>query len=185
MRHEFADDWRWSCMMRDKYLKLFYQKYSLEGRYVFIDKSKCSTLLQMRLAVDTVAQGFDGGSVCIEEKIERWPGHVRSNFALETDSCTIPGKEKQGWMHYARADYLLYAFEMELGGLDVYFIDFPGLQKWFLQHLEQYQSHTMTGTFNQTRFKKVPIRDVVRNIKTTRYTIDESGCQPFSSMGAA
>lgn len=183
LAHNFIDDAAWSVSMRDRYLVRLYQQYSLDGRYVFVDKSRCSTIMQKRLAVDTILQAKQGGSLCIEEKIERWPGYVRPNFALETDSCTVPGHEKQGWMHYARADYLLYAFEMEQGGLDVYLIDFPALREWFWPIHERYESHTM-DTLNRTQFRKVPIADVARAVWTKRYIITDTHCQVLK-RGAA
>lgn len=173
----FSAALEYSETMRDTFLVQFYRKYSLEGRYVFINKSACSTILQKELAVDTIVQSMNGGSICIEEKIEQWPGWKRNNFALETDSCTRPGRERKGWMHYAKADYLLYAFAYEGDtGLDAYFIHFPKLREWFWNLKTRYPSHTM-NTLNRTRFEKVPIDDVVRAIPTSRYIITSDGCQ--------
>lgn len=166
----------YSRKMRDTYLVHFYQEYSLNGRYVFIDKSACSTLLQKQLAVDTIYQSKNGGSICIEEKIEQWPGYQRVNFALEVDSCTTPGRESKGWMHYARADYLLYAFAYEGDtGLDVYLIDFHKLRQWFWSLPKRYPTYIMP-TINRTRFEKVPIQDVRRAVPTWHYIINENGC---------
>lgn len=175
-----ADDFdaalEYSRMMRDTYLVHFYKEYSFDGRYVFIDKSTCSTLLQKELAVDTVAQCTNGRSICIEEKIEQWPGHQRWNFALEIDSCTTPGRERKGWMHYAKADYLLYAFAYEGDtGLNAYLIDFPKLREWFWKLPKRYETHTM-DTLNRTRFEKVPIQDVRKAVPTWQYNITADGC---------
>src|SRR2546430_16919285 len=159
-----ADDFdaalEYSHMMRDTFLIHFYQKYSLNGRYVFIDKSACSTLLQKRLAIDTIFQSKRDPrkSPCIEEKIEQWPGYKRVNFALEVNSCTKPGRESPGWMHYAEADLLLYAFAYEGDtGLDVYLIDFPKLRKWFWSLPVRYQTRTL-NTHNRTRIALTPIK---------------------------
>lgn len=168
----------YSCKMRDTFLVHFYQEYALDGRYVFIDKSTCSTLLQKELAVDTIFQSKKEprASLCIEEKIEQWPGYTRPNFALETDSCTIPGRERKGWMHYAKADYLLYAFAFENdAGLDAYLIDFPKLQEWFYSLPMRYESYIMP-TLNRTRFEKVPIHDVRKVVSTWHYIINGEGC---------
>lgn len=176
---DFAADLAYTRMMRDRFLApYFYRKYSLDGRYVFIDKSACSTILQKEMAVDTIFQAAkDGASLCIEEKIERWPGHKRSNFALETDSCTVKGKERQGWMHYAKADYLLYAFAYEGDtGLDVYLVDFPKLRAWFWNIPQRYPAHVMEHTLNHTRFEKVPIADVMRFVPTAHYLVTGQGC---------
>lgn len=175
-----ADDFdaarKYSQMMRDTYLIHFYQEYSLNGRYVFIDKSACSTLLQKELAVDTIYQARNGGSICIEEKIEQWHEYQRWNFALETESCTKPGRERRGWMHYAKADYLLYAFAHEGDmGLNVYLIDFPKLREWFWNLPTRYEAYTMP-TINRTRFEKVPIRDVRKAVPTWQYNISSEGC---------
>lgn len=168
----------YSRKMRDIYLgPYFYQKYSVDGRYVYIDKSVCSTLLQKRLAIDTIMQ-TKNGSPCIEEKIEQWPGYKRNNFALETDSCTVVGRERLGWMHYAKADYLLYAFAYPNDtGLDVYLIDFPKLREWFWNLPKRYPAHVMTDTVNHTRFEKVSILDVRQAVPTYRYNISRAGCQ--------
>jgi len=174
---DFAAALEYSRMMRDKFLVHFYRKYSFDGRYVFVDKSACSLLLQKELATDTIAQSSATSSDCIEEKIEQWPGCKRKNFALETDSCTVPGHERKGWMHYAKADHLLYAFAYEGDtGLDAYFIDFPKLRKWFWGLPKRYEPHTM-DTLNRTRFEKVPIIDVCRAVPTTHYLITAEGCQ--------
>lgn len=172
--------------MRDTFLgPHFYRKYAVDGRYVYIDKSACSTVLQKELAVDTVMQ-VANGSLCIEEKIEQWHGYTRKNFALETDSCTVPGHERKGWMHYAKADYLLYAFAHKDDlGLDVYFIHFPKLREWFWSLPKRYPSHTMEKTYNHTRFEKVPILDVRRVVPTTRYLINCNGCHPIKRRASA
>lgn len=166
--------------MRDTFLIHLYNKYSYDGRYVFIDKSACSSILQKELAVDTIVQSAKdkAKSVCIEEKIEQWPGWKRKNFALETRSCTVVGREKLGWMHYAKADYLLYAFAFEgNSGLEVYLIDFPKLREWFWNLPERYPPHIMKETINHTEFEKVPIDDVRKAVPTTHYIITRDGCQ--------
>jgi hypothetical protein len=174
----------WQQMQRDRYLIHFYQKYSLNGRYVFIDKSACSTLLQKQLAVDTIFQSArNGASLCIEEKIDS--GTARINFALETDSCTVKGREKPGWMHYAQADYLLYAFVRAEGGLKVYLIDFAKLREWFWQVYEQYRYYVMPNTINHTGIRLVPIRDVEQNVPTWKYICTDEGCIPVKSGSEA
>lgn len=177
---------QYSQEMRDRFLgPYFYQKYALEGRYVFVEKSACSTLLQKQLAVDTLVQSPRGGSLCIEEKIEQWPGYWRKNFALETASCTLPGKERPGWMQYAQADYLLYAFAYPGNqGLRVYFIDFPQLREWFWHLPVRYPAHVME-TQNRTRFEKVPIVDVRKAVSVQRYHLSEQGCQYIPERSAA
>lgn len=185
LSNNFSAAIEWTCQMRDTFLSLFYKTYSYDGRYVHVDKSACSTLLQKELAIDTIVQK-ERGSVCIEEKIEQWPGFKRKNFALETDSCTVLGHERKGWMHYARADYLLYAFAYaENKGLDVYLINFPKLREWFWNLPSRYESHVMKETTNHTRFEKVPIADVRKAVPTSRYLITEKECIFIPKRGRA
>jgi hypothetical protein len=172
----------WQRTLRDRYLTHFYQKYSLNGRYVFMDKSACSTVLQRELAVDTVFQSpRNGASFCIEEKIDSHSDSL--NFALETDSCTVPDRYKKGWMHYAQADYLLYAFERE-NGLDVYLIDFPKLKEWFWKVYTRYHYYVVPDTINHTGVRLVTIAHVERNVPTYRYRCTDEGCE-YVKRGAA
>ncbi len=171
----FRVDDAWTKQKRDRYLKAVYGKWSVEGRYVLIDKSRCSTLIQMRFEVDTICQVEDGKSICIEEKIVRWKGKRLQRFFLETESCTNEGHESPGWMHYGEADFLLYAFELEDGSLDVYLIDFKKLKDWFwsVDHSDYY-SHTMEEE-NCTKGLLVDIVDVVENVTTKRFHVKEDG----------
>jgi len=167
MRTDFHRDNEWQKGKRDRYLAPFYCKYSMAGRFVFVDKSKCSTLIQKRLAVDTLVQSKKGGSVCIEEKIVRWKGKALEKFFLETESNTNPGHEKTGWMEYGEADYLLYCFEQHDGDLDCYLIPFLALKAWFWANEGGYYRHTMPSTINNTAGRLVPIKDVRDAIPST------------------
>lgn len=174
----FRDDMEWTRQMRDRYLIKFYEQYS-NGRYVFIDgNSTCTDVLQKKLAVDTIYQARDGQLHYVEEKIERWPGYERSNFALETESCTVQGREKDGWMRYAQSDLLLYGFALEdEEGIDLYTLRFQPLRRWFDGvNKRNYKQHTM-DTLNRTRFWKVPITDVLRapGVFPNRYIITKDG----------
>jgi hypothetical protein len=186
LAQDFVAAAQWSRKMRETFLSHFYGKYSVDGRYVYIDKSSCSTLLQKELAVDTIMQWpTPHTSICIEEKIVQWPGYKYMNFALETESCTVPGRERGGWMRYAEADYLLYAFAYENdSGLDIYLIDFPKLRGWFWNLPVRYESHTMKETINHTRFEKVPIKDVVQAVLTARYLCTSEGCTFIPKRGS-
>lgn len=173
--NDFVRDDQWQRKKRDEILTGFYGKYALEGRYVFINKSECSLLMQKRLAVDTVLQGKNG-SVCIEEKIVRWKGSPLAAFFLETESCTKPGYESPGWMEYGKADYLLYCFETSLGDLDCYLIEFAPLQAWFSEHGRRYHRHVMPDTLNMTAGRLVPTITVSAKAKTVRFLAAPDGC---------
>lgn len=173
--NDFASDDAWQRDMRDRILVPgFYEVRALHGhRYVFMDKGRCARLLQKRLAVDTVMQTRANGTVCIEEKIVRWPekkGEPHTAFFLETESCTVPGYESPGWMTYAEADYLLYCFEQQDGGLDCYLIDFPKLRKWFWERDTTFP-YSRQPEKNQTAGRVVPIKVVRAAVPTWRVKI--------------
>lgn len=176
----FDVDNEWQRGVRDRILAPgFYRKHSVEGRYVFVDKGKLATVLQKRYAVDTILQGKQGGAVCIEEKITRWKGRVYTNFFLETRSCTVPGKESDGWMVYGQADYLLYAFMQEDGQtLVVHLIDFPALRDWFWTVHDRYPAYVMPDTENHTEGRLVPIVDVCSKIRNWRFVVSEAAPKP-------
>jgi len=162
--NDFERDDKWQRQLRDKILVPgFYGEYATDGRYVLIDKGRLASHFQKRLAVDTIVQGKGGEVVCIEEKIVRWPksGKPYTAFCLETESCTKPGHESDGWMVYGKADYLLYCFADETETiLDCHLIDFPPLKEWFWKNAETFPPFQMLNTINQTRGRVVPIADI-------------------------
>lgn len=163
---DFDRDNEWQRKMRDSVLLPgFYGSYAFEGRYVVIDKGRLATTLQKRFAVDTIVQGKNGAAICIEEKIVRWPGYDYRAYTLETDSCTKPGRESEGWMRYGQADYLLYAFAKP-DRLAVHLIDFPKLQDWFWREVESFEVFQMRNTINLSRGRKVPIDRVADAVPT-------------------
>lgn len=172
--NEFDRDNAWQREARDRVLAPgFYGHYAVEGRYVFIDKGRLATKLQKQFAVDTIVQRKNGEAICIEEKIVRWPKKDRPHtaFALETQSCTVPGRESAGWMTYAEADYLLYCFEQKNGDLDCCLIDFPKLQEWFSKHDQEFPPFRMEDTLNKTAGRVVPIEAVRVNVPMWRRLI--------------
>jgi hypothetical protein len=163
---EFFIDDRWQKGIRERILKPLYQKAGCEGRFVFADKGKLADILQKELAVDTILQKSGNSILAIEEKIIRWPGYPYTAFALETWSCTVPGRERQGWMYTAKCDLLFYCFVQE-NGTDIigYAIPFSALQKWFFENnrFEKY-TKTVTAQINHTECRIVPIADVLGSI---------------------
>ncbi len=158
----FHSDNAWQQSVRDRILAPWYGKHARDGRFVFLDKGRCVSLIQKRMAVDTIVQSpKNGAAICIEEKLTRHPKHrsAFTNFFLETESCTVLGHESPGWMRYAEADVLLYCFETATGDLDAYWIDFPALRKWFWGVWQNFRFHRMPHN-NQTEGRLVPIDDV-------------------------
>jgi hypothetical protein len=172
----FQHDDSWQKSMRDRILAPeFYGNYALDGRYVFIDKGALASRLQREFAVDTIVQGpRDGSAVCIEEKIVRWPkrqDYPYSSFALETRSNTNPGREKDGWMVYGQADFLLYCFANKVeNALNAYLIDFPKLKAWFWPRIELWPT-TVTEQINHTECRVVPISDVKYDVPCRQYML--------------
>lgn len=172
----FVRDNNWQRALRDRILSPgFYGTYAMGGRYVFIDKGVLATKLQREFAVDTILQGREGAAVCIEEKIVRWPKRDEpySAFTLETRSCTVPGREKDGWMKYGQADYLLYCFSnKDENALNCFLIDFPGLKEWFWPNVWKWPIH-VTEQINRTECRIVPIAEVEANVRHWQYLATE------------
>ena len=167
----FRKDLFYSQKMRGK-LKPFYEWKSFEGRFIFINKesAEISSILQKRLAVDTILALSDYKEIYIEEKIVRWPGYKYTAFVLEVQSCSVAGKESPGWMEYGLADYLAYGFEQEDGQIELYLIPFKKLKNWFWKNCISY-SETKTTQLNQTVCKIVPIKDVKMNVGFEKFFI--------------
>lgn len=168
-QNNFHNDDVWQRKKRDLYLVPFYGK-SAYGRYVFMDKGRLSTFLQRKMAIDTIVQGKNGKVVSIEEKIVRWPGYTYKSYCLETESCTVPGHESEGWMKYGKSDYLLYCFEQANGGLKCDLINFQKLCKWFWPIEETWPTFQMP-TQNRTRGRKVPIDEVSNNVTVVNFNL--------------
>jgi hypothetical protein len=174
--NEFQRDDGWQRQMRDRILApSFYSTHAAKGRYVFLDKGKLATEIQRLKAVDTIVQGRENVAVCIEEKIVRWPKKRKNGytaFTLETMSCTVPGREKAGWMKYGEADYLLYCFsDPTETALRCFLIDFPKLKAWFWKELSMDPCkwlRTITEQINHSECCVVPFEDVQANVQPCR-----------------
>lgn len=173
---EFQKDDSWQRGIRDRLLKPFYHAHSFENRYVFADKGKLADVLQREMAVDTVLQAKQNALYSIEEKIVRWPGRYYTAFALETWSCTVPGRERQGWMYTAQCDYLFYCFVQEDEKSCIsYLIPFGKLKDWFFENDRYLQfATTITEQINKTQCRVVPIEIVTNAIsEVKRYETHE------------
>ena len=164
-RNQFRQDDSYQRAKRDALLKPFYAEHSAEGRFVFLDKGQLADVLQREMAVDTILQGRGGHAFAIEEKIVRWKGRKYTAFTLETWTCTVPGRERKGWMYYGKCDILLYCFTQADGSLEAYAIPFPALKTWFFEQdrFERYPT-TVTEQINRTECRVVPIADVLAGV---------------------
>ena len=163
--NDFERDDKWQKEVRDLVLiPGFYEEYALQGRFVTLDNGRFAAKLQRGFSVDTVIQRSNGRATFVEEKIVRWPGYAYTAFALETDSCTIPGREKDGWMRYGDADWLLYGF-MRPADLLIYIIEFPALQAWFLRHETELRTFRNEDTLNKSAGRLAPLHMVTAAIE--------------------
>ena len=86
-----------------------------------------------------------------------------NDFALETESCSVKGYEKDGWMKYSEADWLMYGFSVEKS-IKLYQIDFKKLKSWFWNNYFKYPE-IITPQINKSKSRVVPIEDVKQFIK--------------------
>jgi hypothetical protein len=142
-----------------------YGPFTMEGRYVYIDKGNLATVLQKRFAVDTVLQGRGGECWFAEEKIVRFPGYEYDAITLETKSCTVAGHESDGWMVYGQADWLVYAMCQGDGNVKCYIINFPRLKEKFWAAIDSENWHeTISKQHNRTACRVVPLSWIEKNV---------------------
>ena len=163
MNH-FATNDAWQREMRDVVLVPWYYSFAFEGRFVLLDGSRtpAERLIQKQAGIDTIVQVRAYNEwTSIQEKIVAFPknGRPYTAICLETDSCTIPGYESKGWMHYGCADRLLYCFETFEHDLDCLDIDFHALRAWFWPRVTSFRTFRMEEE-NRTAGCVVPIADI-------------------------
>lgn len=180
-RNDFFADDRWQRKVRDREFGGLYRDIS--SHTFVLDPAEdqgaqsCVMAIQKEIGIDTLAV-IEGRIMGIEEKIVRWPedGEPHHAYALETQSCTLPGHEKDGWMFYSAADLLLYGFEQKDGSVVADMIPMQPLRMWFFgivpsshdPHTGRYRLYdypmSQMQTRNQTEVRVVPIVDVWDNI---------------------
>jgi hypothetical protein len=174
--NDFRQNNEWQLHKRDKILvPFFYEKY-YAGRYRFANAA------EQRAGIDTIVQGKNGPRT-IEEKIVEWIGEPYRSFALETESCTLPGSERDGWMKTGTAQLLLYCFENQDGDLDPWLIAFQELKDWFWPVAESFYGFHLEER-NRSRGRVVPIRDVVAAVWTKQLPLlPNSRCERCTNFG--
>ena len=164
----FNNDNGWQRNVRDLVLKPWYKEHEGIMFFEFCDEGLLSKYLQ-KIGIDTVIEKKNEELIAIEEKIVEWPidkdtkmdkDEPYSSYALETESCTNPGHESDGWMRTATSNYLFYCFiQKDRKSLMAHLIDFPKLQEWFFEN-DRYKKEfhpTTTDKENHTRCYLVPI----------------------------
>lgn len=166
---DFERDDQWQREQRDNILmpKLYERMrdtgkffgYQVGDNYIFLDKGRCSTLVQKKFSVDTFIKTKRGRAFGIEEKIVRWHGVIYDAYCLETQSCTIAGREKHGWMIYGEADLFLYCFQQEDHSLLCHLLNFQKLKRWFRKQ-ENLSDFRMEHTNNKSAGKLATIKKI-------------------------
>lgn len=152
--NEFIADDVWQRRMRDEILVPGFYQRVFHGKFHLFDRMMDA----QHQGIDTVVERGDE-LIYIEEKIVRYKGRRYEAFALETKSCTVKGREKDGWMVTGKADILLYCFETFESRLDCWWLDFPALKAWFLPIADRF-AFSRTEQINRSEVRVVPIMDV-------------------------
>lgn len=177
MRSEFEIDDEMQRQVRDRLLIPFYTWLSggwgpgRGGSFVFTDKGPWARELNTEYHIDTFVQMAEGTLVGIDEKIVRWKGKVYEKYALETMSCTVPGREKQGWMYTGKCDFILYCFVKESAAyIEAHLIPFKALQEWFFEggRYLRYGPPWQSTQRNKSECYLTPIADVMKAVKGCR-----------------
>ena len=100
----------------------------------------------------------------------RWKGKKYSSFTFETESCSIPGSRKDGWMKTDDNDYLLYCFEQADNSIKIFIIPFRKLQSWFWDNFRNYKE-IITKQDNRTKSYLVYIKDIKNNVGYKEFII--------------
>jgi hypothetical protein len=168
MTIEFGVDDEWQRKQRDTILvPLFYERF-YPGGYTLLDG--CDP--KQREGWDTLVETAKGQRK-VEEKIvrRRRDGKQYDSFSLETMSCSVQGRERDGWMLTSTADLLLYCFStLTEIGLDVYVLDMPALQTWFWASDLSRWKLTRSEQDNHGECRVVPISEATHAI-IKRYLI--------------
>lgn len=166
----YASD-RWQKKVRNAILVPQYYKGK---QFVLLDKGDIAKLLQTQYGIDTFVQSKGGRVYGIDEKIVQWPKDrtkAYDAYALETRSCTKPGREKDSSMRYGMADFLLYCFQLQNLDLDCHLIDFQKLKEWFWPVHETFPKFGPLKTRNATEGRVVPISVVDANVRTWSFRL--------------
>jgi hypothetical protein len=156
--NEFYSDDEFQRRKRDTVLVPEFYEAFFRGRYCFFDDPQ-HRKYQDR-GMDTFIRGEDGAYATIEEKIVRYKGRDYTAVCLETESCTVSGFEKKGWMHYSEAKVLLYCMATEDDTLHPYAFDMQKLREWFWDVGPQHWPLHVERSRNCTASRIVPLEEI-------------------------
>lgn len=155
-----VEDDKWQREQRDAILVPKFYDVRWPKKYRFTD----GDVELQRQGVDTVVEDAHALELTIDEKIVHWPGYAYKDFALETVSCSVPGRESVGWMTSGRSDYILYCMQQPRGDLWCHLIEFRPLKKWFYANEDRFPPFGPLNTMNRSMGKRVPIIAVRQNV---------------------
>lgn len=168
MRGQAGEDDRWQRKMKALLLEPVYNAARAAGT---IEDWRPTELSEQGHG-DTFLKVRGGGALTIEEKIVRWPGYEYTAITLETMSCTVPGRERSGWMTTNKARWLLYA-RVEEDGISARCdaIQFPQLRAWFAdQDHERWRLWT-SEQINKTECRIVPLDEIRSAVEFHQFTL--------------
>ena len=160
---------------KDKVLKTFYDRI-------------CGKNNWFKVGMKLQNKGIDIVDIKTKETYENKVRRKKwDDFALETKSCTVRGYEKDGWMKYSCANWLIYGFDL-VTSIELYQIDFRKLRAWFWNDDNFLNYSTIiTSQINRTESRIVPIEDVAQFIKnrfrlTVRKKIASEREKPYKEI---
>ena len=167
----FKNDLDYSQEQQEK-LKELYRNEAFEGRFTFVEKgdgykSQGSLNIQTEFGIDTIFQTSDKESVLVEEKFRK---QLRDDIVVETLSCSVEGREKDGWIHTSKADFLNYVMDDGDGTLHCYIMSMKELREFFFKNENRYPKRNTTQ-INRTVFCPIPIKDLEQNIQIKHFTV--------------
>lgn len=188
---QFISDVDWSADISRTFFYPLYRELAYEGRFVSIvnsEHSKFSGKLQSR-EIDVFMQYLQDNnaiSIGVEEKAQRKPW---GSLWIETDSCTIQGHERTGWIDTLEADYLNYGFGIrdpnltkltdtatDYAAFDTYWIKFPEFREWFRENIDLFETK-YTFQHNRSAGKIVHIPALVASgVPVERYLCERDRC---------
>jgi hypothetical protein len=179
----------WQRGMVNRLLKPVLRANAYEGQVHFFGcKSPVARLLQTQAHVDALVPLSNGGDLALELKMRRWPRSANGiphamdwpDFFLETWSCSIPGRGKQGWIITCQADFLLYCqCSAREDFVDCYPLHMRQLQRWFARNestlKEQRVPNPINGTNLWTVGKLAPKSRLCRELRVEGFRVNQSG----------
>jgi hypothetical protein len=190
---QFNSDVDWAIDISIIFFYPLYRELAHEGRFVSIvnsEHSKFSCKLQSR-EIDVFMQYLQDNnaiSIGVEEKAQRkhW-----DSLWIETDSCTIAGHERTGWIDTLDADYLNYGFGIrdpnataftssDYIAFDAYWIQFPEFKEWFKANIDRFEEK-VTFQHNRSAGRIVLIPDLAQSgVSVERFLCERDRCTPIS-----